>query len=52
MPPNTRNSVTGDGWSLKKLDNFETLFDFDCGDGDLNEYFKEDAILHREHLLT
>ena len=52
MPHDPRNSVEEDGWLLKKLNDFELLKKFDCGDCDLNEYFKEDAVAHREMLLT
>lgn len=52
MPQNTRNSVDEDGWILTKFNDFELLKKFDCGDRDLNEYFKEDAVAHREFLLT
>lgn len=52
MPQDIRNSIEEDGWSFKKLDNFNVLTDFDCDDSDLNDYFKKDAIAHREALLT
>ncbi len=47
-----RNSFEKDGWLITKLNNFKSLHEFSCGDHDLNEYFKEDAITHRELLLT
>lgn len=52
MPQNTRNSIEEDGWSFTKLDNCKILQNFDCGDDDLNEYFKHDVVAHRELLLT
>ena len=52
MPQEQRNSFEEDGWLITKLNDFESLNKFDCGDSDLNEYFKEDAITHRELLLT
>jgi GNAT superfamily N-acetyltransferase len=52
MPHNTRNSIEKDGWLLTKLIDFKLSIPFDCGDCDLNEYFKEDAVSHREELLT
>ena len=52
MPQNTRNSIKEDGWLLTKLTDFKLSIPFDCGDCDLNEYFKEDAVSHREELLN
>ena len=52
MPYDTRNSIEEDGWSFTKIKHFEHLSEFDCGDDDLNQFFKEDAVAHREELLT
>jgi GNAT superfamily N-acetyltransferase len=52
MQSNTRNIVDNDGWILGKLEDNTLLNSFDCDDTDLNEYFHEDAINHREQLLT
>ncbi len=52
MPHGTRNSIEENGWLFTKLQHFEHLKKFDCGNGDLNEYFKKDAIAHRDFLLT
>ena len=52
MPQTTRNSIEEDGWVFTKIDNFEILTEFNCGDDDLNEYFKQDAAAHRALLLT
>jgi len=55
MPPKgDRNSLCVDDWELRKLDedsHREFLSQFDCGNSDLNEYFKRDALLSREHLI-
>lgn len=52
MPRKIRNSAEENGWLLTKLTNFKLTIPFDCGDCDLNEYFKEDAVAHKEELLT
>lgn len=52
MPYDTRNSITEDGWAFTKINHFKHLEPFDCGDDDLNQFFKEDAIAHKEELLT
>ncbi len=49
-----RNSLCVDEWELRKFDNQidrEFLEQFDCGKQDLNEYFKHDALLNKEHLI-
>jgi len=49
-----RNSLLVGDWELRKLDinkDQDFLGVFDCGDSDLNEYFKHDAVLNREQLI-
>lgn len=49
-----RNSLCVSAWELRKLDegaDQDFLSQFDCGKADLNEYFKHDALLNREHLI-
>jgi GNAT superfamily N-acetyltransferase len=52
MLSKTRNIVDKDGWIFGKVENNTLLKDFDCDDKDLNEYFRVDAINHKEQLLT
>ena len=47
-----RNVFVDGAWALRKVENTAICDPFDCGDDDLNEYFHEDAILHKEELLT
>ncbi len=51
---NKRNSHLSDNGllNLKKIQNFDGIQDFDCGDSDLNDYFRVDAELHKKELLT
>ena len=39
-------------WILRKIENRAICKSFDCGDNDLNEYFRVDAVLHKKELLT
>lgn len=48
----TRNQIILDGWVLEKLDNQEDILSFDCGDSDLNEYFRVDNVQYRKELMT
>lgn len=50
MPP--RNAVEKSGYLLSPFDAYSKLGDFDCGDDDLNEYFRRDAAAHRLQLMT
>ena len=55
MPAKDRNRIEYLGWALSILDSedeFEQLKTFDCGDDDLNEFFREDALPHKEELLA
>lgn len=52
-----RNSIRDDKFELRilgtKPDFFcEEIACFNCGEGDLNEFFHEDAFTHKEHLLA
>ena len=48
----TRNSFESDGWLLTQICNYNDIGSFDCGDDDLNEYFKKDAVIHKNELLS
>lgn len=50
--PSDRNSVRGKGWVLSKTSDLGGLKAFDCGNPDLNEFFREDAAAHRKDLLA
>lgn len=53
MLQSERNDFTFDGWLLTKLLDFDRVKkEFDCGDDDLNDYFWNDALAHREELLS
>jgi GNAT superfamily N-acetyltransferase len=52
MPEEVRNSFSDSGFILHKVDDFIELQEFDCGDKDLNEFFREDALPHKEELLA
>ncbi len=47
-----RNELVDGGWKLQKVTDENILNKFDCGDQDLNEYFKKDALLHKEALIS
>ncbi len=49
-----RNELEDNGWRIKKVNNHndELLQLLDCGDADLNEYFRQDAIKHQEQLIS
>lgn len=48
----SRNQIIHDGWILEKLQCHDDIATFDCGDQDLNEYFRHDSLLYRQELLT
>lgn len=52
MPQKERNEIIDGDWTLKKVTDDNILFNFDCNDQDLNEYFQHDALLHREELIS
>jgi len=52
MSQKARNEIIDSGWLLKKVTDENILFQFDCGDRDLNEYFKKDALLHKQALIS
>ncbi len=47
-----RNTFVEGPWVLKKVEDFAICDSFDCGDDDLNEYFRIDSKHYRENLLT
>lgn len=52
MSKNSRNSIEKDGWVLTKPEQIDSFQAFDCGNDDLNEYFKKDIIHHKSELLS
>lgn len=55
MPTKTRNKIKSDKFVLARLEtdkDFQRAISFDCGEPDLNDFFKEDAINHKAHLLA
>jgi GNAT superfamily N-acetyltransferase len=47
-----RNSFEDEGWILEPFVDFSLADDFDCGDADLNDFFRTDLIHHENQLLT
>jgi len=47
-----RNTFVDGSWTLRKIESQTICDPFDCGDDDLNEYFRVDAPLHKQELLT
>jgi len=52
MQPNARNSFGNDEWRLEKVDDFSIFSDFKCGDRDLDDFIRRDAVRHRTELLA
>ena len=52
MPSRERNVFESGGWILKKVEDFSRLSDFDCGDADLNEFFRKDCFQQKQELLN
>lgn len=48
----SRNRFQHDGFILEKLRCHDDIAAFDCGDDDLNEYFRKDSIAYRSELMT
>jgi GNAT superfamily N-acetyltransferase len=48
----SRNEFIDGDWILKQIDDEAICASFDCGDDDLNEYFRVDAVLHRQELIA
>ena len=49
---NSRNNVESNDFLLSEFNEYQLLDSFDCGNKDLNDYFKIDAVLHRQELLS
>jgi GNAT superfamily N-acetyltransferase len=47
-----RNTFVEDDWILASIEDLSICDSFDCGDKDLNEYFRLDVKWHKEELLT
>ena len=47
-----RNKFTKDGWTLESVLDLSVCSSFDCGNDDINDYFRVDALWHREELLS
>ena len=52
MQKDSRNRIVSNGWVLSDFEDYHLLNDFDCGDADLNEYFRKDASPHNSELLS
>jgi len=46
-----RNSYSDQGWELLKVNDYDRLKEFDCGNEDLNDFFRNDALAHKTELL-
>jgi len=47
-----RNRLYLDGWALQPLIDHSLSEKFDCGEDDLNEFFRKDLVSHEKELLT
>jgi len=47
-----RNVFELNGWVLSQVEDFGCLCNFDCGESDLNDFFREDCISHKQDLLS
>lgn len=47
-----RNECENSGWILKKVADYSLLERFDCGNDDLNEFFRKDVLKQKEELLN
>ena len=47
-----RNKIEYQGWILEKVSDPTILQDFECGDDDLNDYYRNDSENHRKQFLT
>ncbi|MBF0232869.1 MAG: GNAT family N-acetyltransferase [Desulfamplus sp.] len=52
MLKNSRNRNKHNGWVLSEFEDYDFLDSFDCGDSDLNDYFRQDACPHNYELLS
>jgi hypothetical protein len=52
MLSDQRNLFQYDGWILSKVIDFDKLTSFDCGRGDLNEFFRKDVFIQKLELLN
>lgn len=52
MSEDIRNTFSYKNWTLEKASPRFDLSRIDCGDADLNDYFRNDAALFREELLS
>lgn len=48
----SRNRLSFQGFVLEKLQCHDDIAAFDCGDPDLNDYFRNDSINYRSELMT
>ncbi|MEI6315500.1 MAG: GNAT family N-acetyltransferase [Syntrophus sp. (in: bacteria)] len=49
------SGISDENWVLKKIedpDEYQKYEEFCCGDGDLNEFIKKDAIQHKNELIV
>ena len=46
-----RNIFTKDDWVLESVSDFSVCITFDCGDDDINDYFRKDVCWHKEELI-
>lgn len=51
MLQKNRNRYVFKGWELLKVNNYKRLQAFDCGRDDLNDFFRNDALAHKQQLL-
>jgi GNAT superfamily N-acetyltransferase len=52
MPNGGRNSFEDEGWILEPFVDSSLSDEFDCGDADLNDFFRIDLIHHESQLLA
>ncbi len=49
---NSRNRIESGLFVLEKIDTASKVFDFDCGDPDLNDYFNRDSAAYKDDFCS
>lgn len=47
-----RNRLIDDVWEIVQVEDFSIFEEFDCGDGDLNDFIRNDAKTHKDELCA
>jgi GNAT superfamily N-acetyltransferase len=46
------DSIRNEKWEFARVYDFSVFATFDCGDGDLNDFIRNDAAIHKEELIA